>query len=160
MAWQRIGGAVIGPGTEVADLGEVNASLSAGFLQVRMRSRTTENLRPLSFGIVIPVPAGDDHALPTARYYPQDLPGLVPLGPGIGDRFAGRLQFKPRRYNQRWLAAGYPGTTWSVIAEVWGGQSPSTPTFNVYGYATQEGLTFTLSGERVGPAGAAPLRRG
>lgn len=160
MTWTRIGAVTIGATTTTAYLGKVRAPLIDGFLHLRLSSEAGDTLRPLSFGVVIPETTTGEGAVPAGRYYPQNKPALVPLGPGLGPVFDGVLRFRPRGYNLRWLKVGYPAGSWTVIADAWSPDPAGLPEFTVYGWTDGETLSFTLDSERVGPANAAPLKHG
>lgn len=158
MTWKPVGRALIRASDLEVRVGSVDVGLSDRTLFLRCRSNAGRTMIPLAFGIVVPRSTVEGSAAPTGRYYPQESEGLVALGPCLGSRFTGEILFRPRSYNLRWLEVGLPGKVWDLNVDVWGADGSTSPTFRVSGW-TDGTYTFSISGDRVGPAGAAPLTR-
>jgi hypothetical protein len=146
----------MGPLTDRVSFGRVGAELVDRALFIRFRTTTPSNPVPLAFAVVQPVATDDTSGLMEARYYPAPDPTVVQLGPGVADTFTGIIRLRPRRWNTRWLQAGYPSRSWRVEADAWIPAGVVVPFFNPDGF-TDGARILRPSTQTVGPAGAAPL---
>jgi hypothetical protein len=156
LMWRTVGACSINARTLSVGLGFLDVPLTDGFLHMRFSTTAPADPTPLSFAIVRPIAAGGSGGLPDGRYYPNRDPSVVALGPGVGASFVGRILLRPRSYNARWLMAGYPARTWSVVAEVWAAMAEVAPWFNPAGFVSGD-RNLRAAADRIGPAGAAPL---
>lgn len=131
MAWQPIGSAVITARTEEVTLGRLGIELSQGQLLVRMSTVGGGSIRPLAFGIVGFVDDDGIRSLGDARYYPQTEPSVLSLGYGDRTEATGRLTFRPRAYNLRWLEVGLPRSVWRISAEAFVPAGVTVPAYSV-----------------------------
>jgi hypothetical protein len=131
--WQPVGVVNVTATTDRADFGEFSADLDQGRLWVRLSTSGAAGIRPLAFGIVGLIADDDTEQLGTAKYYPDQFSTVVQLGPGPYTAVRGRLFFRPRSYNQRWLSVGLPSAVWTVTAEVLSQGSVTDPAFNASG---------------------------
>ena len=155
MGWQPLGVAALTAKTEEVTLGRLGIELSQGQLLVRLSTSAGGSVRPLAFGVVGFIDDDGIRSLGDARYYPQLEPSVVSLGYGDLTAVTGRLTFRPRAYNLRWLEVGLPSAVWRLTVEVFVPAGVTVPAFSVSAFAdgaiqktanavegTAEGLTL------------------
>lgn len=155
MAWQPLGVAALTAKTEEVTLGRLGIELSQGQLLVRLSTSAGGSVRPLAFGVVGFIDDDGIRSLGDVRYYPQLEPSVVSLGYGDLTAVTGRLTFRPRAYNLRWLEVGLPSAVWQLTVEVFVPAGVTVPAFSVSALAdgaiqktanavegTAEGLTL------------------
>lgn len=157
--WTLIGTATVTPETEQVKVGPIDTFTDQGRVWLRISSNRGESMRPLAFGIVGFRSTGGTADLGSARYYPEEAPSLVVLGPSPFVRLIGEITFRPRSYNLRWLSVGIPVSEWRVTVEAFVVGAASDETVKPPGFI-RNGIKLLLGRYPVGIANAHPLTYG
>jgi hypothetical protein len=129
MAWQLVGLVGLGPTSGEVVVGRVAADLINDALILLVSTLSPADPRPLGFAVLSFVDDDKIRSLPAGRYYPQAEPSVERLGPGLTATVAGTIRIRPRSYNRRWLAAGYPAAAWFIRISVDAAVGSTIPRF-------------------------------
>lgn len=160
MSWSLVGVAALGASSGEVVVGRCVADLVGGQLPLLVSTVSPADPGPLGFAVVSFVSDASVRSLPSARYYPQREPSICYLGPGLDATVAGSIRVKPRSYNARWLAAGFPASAWFVRVDAMAPTGSLLPRFTPRAIVL-DGDEFVPAGGAADPAPAFPLiRRG
>jgi hypothetical protein len=137
-------------------VGRCAADLIGGQLPLLVATLSPADPGPLGFAVVSFVSDASIRSLPSARYYPQREPSVCYLGPGLDATVAGSVRVKPRSYNVRWLAAGFPASAWFIRVDAMAPAGSIQPRFTPRSLVL-DGVEFGPAGGTGDPALAFPL---
>lgn len=144
--WKLAGIATVTARSTEVGLGTCSGTTIDGRVPLLITTLQPANVWPLGFGLVGLVEAGNVRSFGTEKYYPQREPSLVNLGPGVSGTFSGRIVFRPRGYNRRWLDSGYPAPVWVIRAAVFDDGATTTPTYSPNSF-TLDGVEAVRDGD-------------
>lgn len=145
--WKLVGIATVtGTTTEVV-VGSCSGTAPNKIVPLLLTTLQPANVHPLGFAVVGLVNNANLREFGSEKYYPQKEGSLLNLGPGVSQQFSGRVVFRPRRYNRRWLDAGYPAPVWVIRADVYEGDATTQPSYTPHSF-TINGLEAVRDGDQ------------